>query len=362
MQLTDLIKYANRRVQTSVREQIYLSSNVDLTNPYWVMGIITERCNYRCEYCFHWRLEKYAEEMSFEEWKRALLSLKELVNPYAIQFSGGEPFIVPYFLDLLQWCNDNDIDWAVNTNGSALNQKAAERIARAPPIVFDVSVDSATSDIHDRARGIKGSFSHISAGIRMLVEERNKSGRQFPIRIKSVVHRHNLRSLCQLVDWTLEIGATSVTFAPVSLLPSKERDRLYPNTEEEFEVLATSIEELILRKRQGQPIENSEEQLRGMVPHLKGEIAHNGSGQCRAGLRNYEIRANGDVRVCPCFDPIGNVRTNTAREIWTSVRAREVRSKTVQNTNCPGSCYAPKSFREEVARAFLLFLQITKRA
>jgi MoaA/NifB/PqqE/SkfB family radical SAM enzyme len=356
MQLAPLIKYANRRLQTSVRERIYRWSNVDLTKPYWIMGVLTQRCNYRCKYCFYWRLEKYADEMGLEEWKHALLSLKELVDPYAIQFTGGEPFVVPYFLDLVEFCRENDIDWAVNTNGSALSLRAATRIARAPPLVFDVSVDSAASHIHDDARGVEGSFDHISAGIHFLVEESKKCGHHFPIRIKSTVHRLNLRSLCELIDWTLNIGATSIEFAPVDLAPSKERDQLYPTTEDEFEELGRSIEEIIARKRQGQPIETSEQQLRGMLPHFRGKVRHE-TGQCGTGLRNYEISANGDVKVCSCFDPIGNVKVNTAREIWTSAKAREVRSKTVRS-DCFRSCHTPKSLRQEIARAFLLFRRI----
>ena len=70
-------------------------------------------CNVKCRYCEYWRLKHYVQEMTIEEWQSALKSIKEFVGTFSINFSGGEPFIKPGFIDLLGWCHRNGISAGV---------------------------------------------------------------------------------------------------------------------------------------------------------------------------------------------------------------------------------------------------------
>jgi MoaA/NifB/PqqE/SkfB family radical SAM enzyme len=126
--------------------------------------------------------------MTLDDWKSALARLKEFVHPLVVQFIGGEPFVWPKFLELIEFCRANDINWGVITNGSAFSAKITKRVAVARPINIDVSVDGATSNIHDRARGIEGSLEKITSGVLRLLGERDKAGQKFPVRIKCTVH------------------------------------------------------------------------------------------------------------------------------------------------------------------------------
>ena len=56
---------------------------------------------------------------------------------------------------------------------------------------------------------------------------------------------------------------------------------------------------------------------------------------CRVGPRNFFIRSDGRVEVCWFFSPIGNVRTQSAREIWHSEEARRRR---IETTGCEKLC------------------------
>ena len=109
------------RLKGAFREEVYLKTGVDLTVPEAIQGIVNQRCNYRCLYCYSWQREEH-REISIAEWKEALRSLRAFVGRYTIQFAGGEPFVKKGFLELLAFCRDQDIGWGVITNGSLLDQ------------------------------------------------------------------------------------------------------------------------------------------------------------------------------------------------------------------------------------------------
>ena len=120
----------------------------------------------KCRYCEYWRLKHYSDELTIAEWQAALTSVKEFVGTFSINFSGGEPFIKPGFIDLLAWCNSNGISAGVTTNGSALTLHNAVKVVAANPFNINVSVDAPNAEIHDYLRGYPGLFDKLSKGIR----------------------------------------------------------------------------------------------------------------------------------------------------------------------------------------------------
>lgn len=69
---------------------------------------------------------------------------------------------------------------------------------------------------------------------------------------------------------------------------------------------------------------------------------------CRIGMRNYFIRSDGRVEMCWNFPPIGNVRTQTAREIWYGKEGAERRKETVAcETLCLFTCLSQKNLSDK---------------
>jgi MoaA/NifB/PqqE/SkfB family radical SAM enzyme len=351
-----LVRHGYARVERSVRERGFRHTGLDFTKPAFVQCVLTERCNYKCQYCTHWRMDSYSEEMSVAEWKNAILGLKDLINPLLIDFIGGEATIYPNFLELVEFCRSEAIDWVITTNGSALTKnKFVQRLVAAQPLKIDVSVDSASEDIHDDARGVPGSLRRIEQGIKMLVSERDKSGQTFPVRIKVTVHQLNAGRLIPIVRWSQDVGATSVDFNPVRLWRKEEIDRLSIQSANDLGMLQKEVEELIRLKSEGAPIETGVEALRSMVARFSGMLEF-GNASCRDPLRNFVINPRGDVRVCACSPTIGNVRQHPAKAIWASPAARKVR---LTSLGCSvkvatESCTTHRTIIDDVRRAMLL--------
>jgi MoaA/NifB/PqqE/SkfB family radical SAM enzyme len=354
MNVTTLSKLAFKHTYNHLAEEIYLHTGKDVTRPVTFYGLVNERCNVKCRYCEYWRLPKYKDEMSIDEWQDALLSIKDFVGTYSISFSGGEPFIKPGFLDLMMFCHKKGIHAGVTTNGSALNRKNAIKFVEAEPWNLNVSVDAPTAEVHDYLRGWPGLFDKLSDGIKYVREERDKRGLDFPIIVKPTIGKKNYKYLPEMVAWAKNIGATAVNFQPMDRWTQETYDELWIE-QDEFPELQKVVDTMLDMKRKGEPIVNSELVISLLVPHFREETAPPEAMPCRVGMRDFFIRTNGDIEVCFYYPSIGNIKEASAREIWYGPKAREIRKQTVEcDRLCLYTCLSQKTLGDKVKMGLTL--------
>ncbi len=355
---TMLVRQVAKELRSATTERLRLSPGIDLTRPTSIRGLVNERCNYRCRYCNFWRLPRYQQELTIEQWKHALLSLKDLAGRYNIQFAGGEPFLKPGFIDLLEFCDHQGIGWGVITNGSALTDKNTTRVVAANPLNVDISVDSHLSSENDYLRGVDGACVRVETGVGRLAQQRHEQGKRFAIRLKPVVTTVNFRSLVPMVKWASDIGADTIDFSPVRPWSRESKEELPLTDESDLRELDEIARQLLSLKAAGAPIETSDRKLAAMADHFRGRKTFTGLSPCRVGMRDYIIRSNGDVEVCWFFPAIGNVKQSSAREIWLGERARKIRSETIAckrfgTSECANSCLTHLSLGQQMTRGML---------
>lgn len=354
MKAATLAQLALKHTRNHVAEELYLNTGHDLTRPVTFYGLVNERCNVKCRYCEYWRLPKYKDEMTIEQWQAALLSIKDFVGAYSISFSGGEPLIKTGFLDLMGFCHANGIHSGVTTNGSPLNRKNAEKLVAAQPFNLCVSVDAPNAELHDYLRGWPGLFQKLSDGIKYVREARDRAGLDFPIIIKPTVGKKNFRLLPDMVAWCKEIGATAVNFQPMDRWTPETYDELWIEADEhdDLQKVADTMLEL---KRKGEPIINSETVISLLVRHFREEKAPPEAMPCRVGMRDYFIRTDGSVEVCWFYPAIGNVKEQSARDIWYGPKAQEIRKQTVEcDRLCLYTCLSQKTIGDKVKMGLTL--------
>jgi MoaA/NifB/PqqE/SkfB family radical SAM enzyme len=351
----DLVSLGTKHVRNALSEELYLRTGRDVTRPASIFAEVIERCNYKCRYCDYWRRPNYRDEMSIAEWQTALSSLKEFIGAYHVEFAGGEPYLKKGFLDLVRFCSDNDIHWGVTTNGGAYhNKKIVAQTVQANPFNINISIDSKDAAVHNYSRGIENSLTDIVQGIRNVSEMRKAEGMDFPIIIKPVVHKLNFRQLPEMVDWIQEIGATALSFQPVEMGTQEVEDELWIG-ESEMDDLIAVRDELLRLKRNGAPILNGEAVLNAWPNHFRREKAPPEVMPCRVGMRNYFIRSDGRLEVCWFFKPIGNVKTQTAKEIWHSEEARVRRKETVAcDKLCLFTCLSQRTLGDKLKMGMTL--------
>lgn len=349
MELTSLGRLAIQHARNHLAEEVYLRAGKDLTRPISFYGLVNERCNVRCRYCDFWRLENYQSEMSIAQWQLALLSIKDFVGRYSISFSGGEPFMKKGFVDLLGWCREQDIEAGVTTNGSALSRKIAARTVAARPLNVNISCDGPDAASHDYLRGWPGLFDTLSEGIGHLRAEQRGQGIDFPIVIKPTVNKANFRLMPDIVRWAERVGATAVNFQPMHRSTEETYTELWVETEQDLADLERVTDQLCDMHDRGHAIVNTPQILKLMAPHFREERAPAKFGACRVGLRDFFIRTNGDVELCFFYPVVGNIREQSARDIWYGDKARAVRGETVGcDKLCLFTCLSQKTLADKV--------------
>jgi radical SAM protein with 4Fe4S-binding SPASM domain len=349
-----LARLAGSELDSLIREESYLYLGIDRTKPVRVQAQINERCNYRCLSCTFWRLPHYNEELTIEQWQNALRSLKDFIGRYAITFLGGEPFLKPGFMQLLEFGHEEGLGCGIVTNGSLLRGETIRRLVAAQPIFLDISVDGPTPGTHDKSRGVPGSLAAIERAIGALREASAKQGTRLAIRIKTVLHALNYHSMPDMATWTVRVGAACVDINPVNRWSPETYSDLWIGPDRMAELSAV-VAELIQQRRTGLPIVTSEDQLKTIPDHFLGRKISPPTGRCHAGLRNYFIGPSGDVMVCSDFAPIGNVREQDARAIWQGDEARLRRQQTVEcKRGCPVGCYTKRPIAQMIQRGAVL--------
>jgi MoaA/NifB/PqqE/SkfB family radical SAM enzyme len=362
MDLAVIGRLALQQLSSVVPEMTYLHTGIDLTRPTEIRALVTQRCNYKCLQCACWRLGAYPE-ISIDEWKAALASIKEFLGSYTIQFVGGEPFVKKGFLDLLEFCHDESIDFGVITNGSAFaSEHVIKSLVTARPLKVEISVDGPTAGIHDRLRGIEGSLERITIGIGKLRHVQHATGIQFPIRIKATLNAVNFRAMTDLVRWAVDRGATTIDIEPIREWTEESKGELWPSPADLGDLQGV-ITELINMKAIGAPIETSRHKLLGMIPHFRKEKVQLEVSTCLVGLRVFSIDPRGVVSSCGQFAPLGDLTRQSAREIWTGAEACGVRRGTVACTKgCAYGCLATKSLAQKIRRGLMVFGSVSQRS
>lgn len=108
---------------------------------------ITDKCNYRCRYCF----AKFpGKELSLEGAKRVVDKVKEYFLKYRIEggrinIAGGESMLYPYIEEMIRYIHGQGIRCSMITNGSRLTADFCERMAGKLDMI-GISIDAATAE------------------------------------------------------------------------------------------------------------------------------------------------------------------------------------------------------------------------
>ncbi len=167
---------------------------------------ITPLCNLRCVMCGQ-RGEtgtlkgdfarKEAEKLvPAERYRRLADELRGIASIYYVW--GGEPFMYPGFMDLASYMCKKVPVFAVNTNGTHLEENAEMIVNDGWHGIF-ISLDSFEEE-NDAMRG-KGSFRKVMAGIAAINREKERQKSSTPyMGIVTTVSNLNYRSLDKLAE------------------------------------------------------------------------------------------------------------------------------------------------------------------
>ena len=173
---------------------------------------LTYSCNLRCGFCYTdspRRTLERATDLSDEAWRQVVADVIELGILEAV-VTGGEPLLRPDLaLETLERLDAAGVAVCFNTNGWFLDAKIADRLAALSRVSVHISLDGPTPELHDRARGVPGSWRRAVRAITLLLE------RGVRVQVVHVVTPDNEAALADLVEQVWLLGVPSLRVAPV---------------------------------------------------------------------------------------------------------------------------------------------------
>jgi len=288
----------------------------------------TRRCNLKCVHCYaHATDQSYKDELSTEEGKALIDDLADFGVP-VILFSGGEPLMRKDLPELAGYAVKKGIRAVISTNGTLITPEKAKVLKEIGLSYVGVSLDGMEA-VHDKFRGVKGSFQAAMDGIRNSQEAGIKVGLRFTINkfnvdeipaIFDLIEERDIPRICfyhlvyagrgsELVKDDLTHEETR---RAVDLIMDRTRDLHDRGIDKEVLTVDNHADGpyLYLRMRQENP-ERAEEVL-DLLKMNEGNNSGRGFG-CISW--NGEIHADQFWR----HHSFGNVRNRPFSEIWTDV-------------------------------------------
>ena len=181
------------------------------------MGAVYEatmRCNLHCEFCYVGDLlnieGEWRQELSLEALSKAFPEQ----TGFQISLTGGEIFMRKDIMSVLDLFHSKGYACGyLTTNGTIITDERADALADLAAKGFlkhiSVSVDG-PKELHDVARGLKGTFERTTAGLKRLQEAARRKGAPLRVSINTTVAHESLEALDRMVDVAEELGVDAI--------------------------------------------------------------------------------------------------------------------------------------------------------
>ncbi|WP_110670540.1 pyrroloquinoline quinone biosynthesis protein PqqE [Salinicola halophilus] len=275
--------------------------------PIGMLAELTHRCPLQCPYCSNpVELTRKRDELDTETWQRVFAEAAEL-GVLQVHLSGGEPAARPDLEALIAGCVDSGLYSNLITAGVNISRTRLEALADAGLDHVQLSIQGATAEVNDRIANLPGAFDKKRAFARDVTDV------GLPLTLNSVIHRHNLHQIPDLVELALELGARRLEIAHAQYYgwALANRGALMPPREQVMEALAL--------------VEAARERLKGklvidaVVPDYYARLPK----PCMNGWGRQSLNVTPNGRVLPCHAAetipgleFWNVREHALGEIW----------------------------------------------
>jgi len=283
---------------------------------------ITNHCNLRCRYCYHFESAGDAgADLPAAEWFRFFDELNRCAVT-EVCLAGGEPFIRDDLKEIIGGIVRNRMRFHILSNGTLIDDDmAAFLVATKRCNYVQVSIDGSIPSTHDVMRG-KGSFAKALRGLMILRRHGVCTAARVTIHRKNV---HDLEGVAKLLLEDLGLPSFGTNSAGAMGLCRKNAEMIQLTTEDRMLAMETLLR--LSKKYNGRimamagPLaeargwhEMEEARLEGR-PSMPNRGSLTGCGCYKTGL---SVRADGVITPCTMLPHIelGRINRDDLGEIW----------------------------------------------
>lgn len=315
-----------------------MNSNLTLIKNFQIQWSITDCCNLRCTHCYHeddvtktnLPLDKAME--CLEKIKAFSLDLGRLYSTdikLSFMISGGEPLFHPQCFGILTAIKEYGFNFSLLTNGTLIDDIAAQRLQELSPSYVQVSIDGCEKT-HDSIRG-NGSFIAAVKGLT------NLRGYGHNTLISFTASKLNYKEFTDVAKLGQTLGVDRVW-----------ADRMIPfgrgaNIQNELLSLTETSEFFKIMKNAKEEIEYESQGKTEIAMHRALQF-RSGTGvpyACKAGISLLSVEPDGTVFPCRRMPfKVGNIFEQSLLDIYTNNDfLKDLRSPSNIDSNCSGCNY-----------------------
>ncbi len=169
--------------------------------PLFVSWQLTRACNLACLHCCTESApgKKIEGELTHSEALKFAEHMIEANVPY-VMLCGGEPFTVPWFMDIAQMLGENNVQLKIETNGQELTPLVVDVLRRLPVRSIQVSLDGDTQTAYGAQR--PGASLEKAHNACRLIQAAG-----IPLEITFAPTTYNIHEWEAVLDRAVELGA-----------------------------------------------------------------------------------------------------------------------------------------------------------
>jgi MoaA/NifB/PqqE/SkfB family radical SAM enzyme len=269
-----------------------------------------------------------------------------------VSLTGGEIFMRKDILGVMDVFRDKGyVCGYLTTNGTIITDERAEALAALASAGFlkhiSVSIDG-PNDLHDKARGVAGTFVRTAAGLRRLQQAAARRHAPLRVSINTTVAHETLDALAAMVDVAGELGVDAIGLnhlmystpeeveQTVRLLGEGSADAIstYVTTNPGLDPgrVRTQVDALAARCREQGIRFDMRPKVRAPILEAYYTPGAPLEGRCLYPFLYARVSFSGKAYFCPFIRlEVGDLTTQTLEEVWTGERYVSLRRRLVEN-------------------------------
>jgi len=183
-----------------------------IPSPRFLFLQINKACNLRCGHCDFWKRDDSDSHnyLSLARHRELIAEFASLSKKGTTVIAGGEPMLnLERFFDLTRYSRELGLESISVVNGTRIRGDAmADRMIAEGPTRIAISLNSHRAEVHDRTRGVVGSFDKAVNALRLLIRARERAGSKTKIDVMALIFDETCSEIEEFFDFALnDIGA-----------------------------------------------------------------------------------------------------------------------------------------------------------
>ncbi|PLX05375.1 MAG: radical SAM protein [Marinilabiliales bacterium] len=290
---------------------------------------LSYRCNLSCKFCYagcNTSCSQHAnfKEVTHDEARQVIKLLWEDAKVPSISFTGGEPTLVPFLPDLVQYASQLGMRVNLITNGILIDKRYASILKNAGLDSAQVSIEGPHAEIHNQLVGKEGAFERSVDALHNLQSE------GIYTHCNTTLNAWNIALAKEMPSFVSGLGLERFSMNIIIPVGSSDENA-------SLNLSYTELEQHIRDVIRESNRHNVEFMWYSPMPLCIFNTIAEGLGNKGCAACDGLISVAPDASVLPCascMDSVGNLLLDGFDDVWFGMSAMKYREKTLAHANC----------------------------